>query len=108
MPLLCPKSRRLAKIPTFLYTSHILKPLLMSRICLLSGKRANTANSRSHSNIATKRRQNVNLQTVVINGQRIRLAARTIRTLKKMAGQVHGTVMTKSQKKAAKKAQLAA
>lgn len=64
--------------------SSILAPI-MSRICQLSGKSALYGNSRSHSNIATRRRQGVNLQTVKINGQRIRIAARTLRTLKKMA-----------------------
>lgn len=62
----------------------------MSRICQLSGKSPIFGNSRSHSNIATKRRQNVNLQTIRINGQRIRVAARTLRTIKKMAKSMHG------------------
>jgi large subunit ribosomal protein L28 len=61
----------------------------MSRICQLSGKSALYGNSRSHSNIATRRRQGVNLQTIQINGQRIRVAARTLRTLKKMAREAH-------------------
>jgi len=61
----------------------------MSRICNLSGKRANFGHSRSHSNIASKRRQNVNLQTITLNGQRIRVAARTIKTLKKLAREIH-------------------
>ncbi len=60
----------------------------MSRICILTGKRANFGQSRSHSNRATKRRQNVNLQTIKINGQRIKVAARTLRTLKKLASEV--------------------
>lgn len=62
----------------------------MSRICQLSGKSALYGNSRSHSNIATRRRQGVNLQTIKINGQRIRVAARTLRTLKKLANETHG------------------
>ncbi len=62
----------------------------MSRICALTGKHAKIANSRSHSNIATRRRQNVNLQTVRINGRRVRIAASTIRTLQKLAKQAHG------------------
>lgn len=62
----------------------------MSRICILSGKSANFAQSRSHSNRATKRRQNVNLQVVRINGQRIRVAARTLRTLKKLSAEMSG------------------
>ncbi|HEU0050968.1 MAG TPA: 50S ribosomal protein L28 [Patescibacteria group bacterium] len=61
----------------------------MSRICQLTGKHAIFGHSRSHSNIATKRRQNVNLQTIRINGKRIRVAARTLKTLKKLAKEVH-------------------
>jgi ribosomal protein L28 len=55
---------------------------------MLTGKRANTANSRSHSNIATRRKQHVNLQPFTINGQRVYLAARTIRTLRKYAAEI--------------------
>ncbi len=79
----------------------------MSRICVLTGKGAKTANSRSHSNIATRRRQHVNLQTVRINGRRVRVAASTLRTLRKLAKEAHGDLPTKRQKKAAKKAALA-
>ena len=61
----------------------------MSRICELTNKKANFGNSRSHSNIATKRRQNVNLQTVRIAGRRVRIAARTLKTIKKLAKQIH-------------------
>ncbi len=62
----------------------------MSRICELTNKKANFGHSRSHSNIATKRRQNVNLQTVTINGIRMRVAARTLKTIKKMVREIHG------------------
>jgi len=61
----------------------------MSRIDELTGKRANFGNSRSHSNIATKRRQNVNLQTVRINGKRLRISARTLKTIKRKAAEAH-------------------
>ncbi len=80
----------------------------MSRICVLSGKRANFGNSRSHSNIATKRRQNVNLQTVTIDGQRVRIATSTMRTLKKLVAELNGERPTKMQKKAARTAALVA
>ncbi len=61
----------------------------MSRIDALTGKRPNFGNSRSHSNIATKRRQNVNLQTVRLGGKRVRVSVRTMRTLKRLAKEVH-------------------
>jgi ribosomal protein L28 len=80
----------------------------MSRIDSLTGKRGKVGNSRSHSNIATRRKQNVNLQTVRINGRRVRVAASTLRTLRKMTAIAHGEMPTKMQKKAAKKAALAA
>ncbi len=55
----------------------------MSRICEISGKRPLSGNNRSHSLRATRRKWNVNLQTVVIDGKKVRVAARTLRTLKK-------------------------
>jgi large subunit ribosomal protein L28 len=76
----------------------------MSRIDQLTGKRALTVHSRSHSNIATKRRQNVNLQQVNLGGMRVRVSARTLRTLKRLAAKAHGQVPSKRQKKAAKTA----
>jgi ribosomal protein L28 len=80
----------------------------MSRICSITGKSANSANSRSHSNVATRRRQNVNLQTIRVDGRRIRVAASTLRTLRKMAAIASGELPTKKQKKVARKAAFAA
>ncbi|MBU0540497.1 50S ribosomal protein L28 [Patescibacteria group bacterium] len=77
----------------------------MSRIDILTGKRANTANSRSHSNIATKRKQEVNLQPIRLGGVKIRVSTRTLKTLKKLAAQLSGELPTKKQKKAAKRAE---
>lgn len=76
----------------------------MSRIDQLTGKRANFGNSRSHSNRATRRRQNVNLQTVRLGDVKVRVAARTIKTLKKLAAKADGTLLGKMAKKRAKKA----
>ncbi len=55
----------------------------MSRICDLCGRGPNQAVSRSHSNIATKRRQLVNLQTRTVAGVRARVCTRCVRTLSK-------------------------
>ncbi|MDG1480550.1 MAG: 50S ribosomal protein L28 [Myxococcota bacterium] len=61
----------------------------MARVCALTGKRPNTANKVSHSNIKTKKRQLPNIQTRRIwwdNGQRfvkLRLSTRALRTLNK-------------------------
>ena len=79
----------------------------MSRIDQLTGKRANFGHSRSHSNIATKRRQNVNLQSVRIGGVKVRVSARTLKSLKKVAKQMNGEMPTLKQKKAAKRAERA-
>ena len=55
----------------------------MSRVCEVSGKGPLTGNRRSHSLRATRRKCNVNLQQVTINGEKKRVSARTLRTLKK-------------------------
>ena len=76
----------------------------MSRIDQLTGRRANFGQSRSHSNIATKRRQNLNLQKVRIGGVKVRVSARTIKTLKKIAKQLSGEMPSRKAKKIAKRA----
>lgn len=57
----------------------------MSRVCEISGKRALSGNNRSHSLRATRRKWNVNLQTVTINSKKVKVAARTLRSLKKQS-----------------------
>jgi ribosomal protein L28 len=79
----------------------------MSRIDQLTGRKPNFGNSRSHSNIATKHRQNLNLQTVRIGGVKVRVSARTIKTLKKLAKQAKGELPTFKQKKAARRVERA-
>ena len=80
----------------------------MSRIDQLTGKRPNFGNSRSHSNIATKRRQNVNLQSVRLGGVKVRVSARTLKTLKKLTAQLRGETPTLKQKKATRRVARAA
>lgn len=61
----------------------------MARICKLTGKRPNTANKVSHSNIKTKKRQLPNIQTKRIWYEkeqrfvRLRISTRAMRTLSK-------------------------
>ncbi len=59
----------------------------MSRKCIVTGKGPQTGNTRSHSLQATRRRWNVNLQTVKveIDGrlQKVAISARALRTLRK-------------------------
>ncbi len=61
----------------------------MSRVCEITGKRALSGNNRSHSLRATRRKWNVNLQTVtlMVDGkpQKVRVSARALRTLKTQA-----------------------
>lgn len=61
----------------------------MSRVCQISGVGKKTGNARSHSNIATRRVWNVNLQKyrLNINGQvvTVRMSARAHRALLKNA-----------------------
>jgi len=61
----------------------------MSKVCQITGKKAKTGNSRSHSNIASKRKFHINLQTKRLldpaTGKMIKvtLSAKALRTLKK-------------------------
>lgn len=54
----------------------------MSRVCNSCGRGPKVGNTRSHSNIATKHRQLVNLQPRKIGGQNVRLCTRCLRTMK--------------------------
>jgi ribosomal protein L28 len=51
----------------------------------MTGRGTQTGNSRSHSNIATRRKFKVNLQTKRLGGMKLRLSTRAIRTLAKAA-----------------------
>ena len=55
----------------------------MARICDRCGRGSNRAMSRSHSNIATKREQFVNLQTRLVDGVRMKICTRCMKTLVK-------------------------
>lgn len=58
----------------------------MSRVCAITGKGPLSGNKRSHSLRATRRKWNVNLQTVkvIVDGKpkKIRVSARALKTLK--------------------------
>lgn len=55
----------------------------MSRTCQLTGRGTQSGNSRSHSNIASRRTFKVNIQTKRIGGMKLRLSSRALRTLAK-------------------------
>lgn len=55
----------------------------MSKRCELCGRGSKKDASRSHSNIKTIKRQYINLQSKKINGKRMKVCAKCIKTLKK-------------------------
>lgn len=57
----------------------------MSKVCQLCDRGPVSTVSRSHSNIATKRRHEINLQVKQVEGKRMRVCARCIKTMKKNA-----------------------
>jgi ribosomal protein L28 len=70
----------------------------MSKVCEITGRGPKASRSRSHSNVRTLRRQLINLQTVRIGGKKVRIAARTLKTLKKK-----GLIVSSSKKPTVKK-----
>jgi large subunit ribosomal protein L28 len=57
----------------------------MARFCEQCDRGPVSSQSRSHSNIATKRRSEINLQSRKVDGKRMRLCTRCIKTIKKNA-----------------------
>jgi ribosomal protein L28 len=55
----------------------------MARVCDRCGRGSNRAISRSHSNIATKRQQFVNLQARSVAGKQMKVCTRCVRTMTK-------------------------
>ncbi|MFA7286628.1 MAG: L28 family ribosomal protein [Patescibacteria group bacterium] len=52
----------------------------MAKICDQCGRGSAKANSRSHSNIATIRRQHINLQSRTIDGKQVKICTSCLRT----------------------------
>ena len=61
----------------------ILKTNNMAKKCDLCGRSATKGASRSHSKIKTLKRQHINLQTKVIDGQKVKLCTSCLRTIDK-------------------------
>jgi len=55
----------------------------MSRTCEICNRGTASGHSRSHSNIATKRKFKVNIQTKKINGKKTKVCVKCIRTMSK-------------------------
>ncbi|MDF1498249.1 MAG: L28 family ribosomal protein [Patescibacteria group bacterium] len=55
----------------------------MSRTCQVCGRGTKASQSRSHSNIATKTKQYINIQTKKIDGDKVKVCAKCIKTAAK-------------------------
>ncbi|HBO16837.1 MAG TPA: 50S ribosomal protein L28 [Candidatus Moranbacteria bacterium] len=55
----------------------------MSRTCEICGRGTQSGNSRSHSNIASKRKFKVNVQSKKIEGKKMKVCAKCIKTISK-------------------------
>lgn len=64
-------------------TFNKISTTIMSR-CQICNKRNQVGNKRSHSNIATKRKFKVNLQTKKIDGEKKRICTSCMRTINKV------------------------
>lgn len=56
----------------------------MAKICEVCNRQAIIGISRSHSNIATRRRMNINLQTKKIGNRRINVCTSCLKTINKL------------------------
>lgn len=52
----------------------------MAKQCEVCDRGASRGNTRSHSNIATKKRRQLNLQSAVIDGKKVKACTSCIRT----------------------------
>lgn len=55
----------------------------MSKVCDICGRGYLKGNARSHSNIATIKRQQLNLQTATIDGKKVKACTKCIRNAAK-------------------------
>jgi ribosomal protein L28 len=56
----------------------------MAKVCEICNRKAITGNVRSHSNIASKRLMNLNLQTKKIQGKKLSICTSCLKTFKKI------------------------
>jgi len=55
----------------------------MAKKCFICGRGPHASFSRSHSMIASKRRQHLNLQTTTIKGKKVKICNRCLKASKK-------------------------
>ncbi len=58
----------------------------MAKVCDMCSRGPASANWRSHSNVAAKRRQHINLQSRRVAGGRMKVCTSCLRTVKKVVG----------------------
>ncbi|HPN54375.1 MAG TPA: 50S ribosomal protein L28 [Candidatus Moranbacteria bacterium] len=52
----------------------------MSRTCSVCGRGTTSGNSRSHSNIASKRKFSINLQSKKVKGKKVKVCSKCLKT----------------------------
>jgi large subunit ribosomal protein L28 len=57
----------------------------MSKVCDICDRGPASGNSRSHSNIASRRKHNLNLQQATYKGKRVKVCANCLKTITKKA-----------------------
>ncbi len=55
----------------------------MARVCKICGRGGLVGHNRSHSNIATKKKQHINLQQTLYKDKKVKACAQCIKTLTK-------------------------
>ena len=76
----------------------------MSRVCDICKRGTQTGNKRSHSNIATRRKFSINLQSKKIDGKTKKVCSRCIKTMSKVKLEVKGLRKAKPKAKKEKSA----
>ena len=79
--------------PATLRPHSLLPPYLnMAKICDICGRGGLVGNTRSHSNIATKCKREVNLQTKHVDGSKFKVCTKCIKTVAKRQAMLKITV----------------
>jgi ribosomal protein L28 len=65
------------------YALRVTRYAFMSRFCQVCSRGPKSAQSRSHSNIATKRTMAINLQSKKIDGKNLKICTKCLKTKSK-------------------------
>jgi len=57
----------------------------MSKQCEICGRSSTKGAARSHSNVRTNKRQNINLQSKTVKGGKMQVCTKCLKTAKKLA-----------------------